>query len=290
MAIVQPDKALPSVGSVARLSWGAVFGGTALAVVTLLLMVLLGMAIGFFALNVASEENPLGGYGIGSYIWWVLSWIVALFVGGWITSRFAGLQRKNDGMLHGLVTWALTTLAIMLLLTNVLGAVVGGAFSVAQSALSAAGEAVSALPSPSQVLPGQQNPVQAILQEAQQTIEQVRQRGGEEAVNELTSAMREVFSKPEITQADQQRIAGLLAKYTDMGQQEAQATVSRWVSSYEQAKQKMGQLGQRAARTAEDVAQALGHAAIWSFLALLLGAVAAGLGGRAGRVGGPVSV
>ncbi|MFO7596405.1 MAG: hypothetical protein R6W92_08695 [Desulfocurvibacter africanus] len=290
MASIHPDKAMPTVGSVSRLSWGAVFGGTALAITTLMLMVLLGMAIGFFALNVATEENPLGGMGVGSYIWWVLSWIVALFIGGCVTSRFAGLQRTNDGMLHGLVTWALTTLVILMLLTNIIGTVVGGAFSVAKSALGAAGQAVSALPGPTQVIPGQQNPVQTIMQEAQQTIEQVRQKGGEQAVNELTNAIREVFSDAEITQADQQRLADLLGKYTDMSQQEAQSTVSRWVSSFQQAKQQLGQVGQQVAQTAEDVAQALGQAAIWAFLALLLGALAAGLGGRAGRVGGAVSI
>lgn len=70
--------------------------------------------------------------------------IIALFAGGWVTARFAGLQRVFDGELHGLVTWSLTTILSIVLLTNVLGAVVVEAFGMVKNVYQATEQVVSA--------------------------------------------------------------------------------------------------------------------------------------------------
>jgi hypothetical protein len=63
MAVKTEKIISPRVDMISRLSWGAVFGGTA---VTVMLLMLLGISIGFFAVEPASEENPFGGVATGS--------------------------------------------------------------------------------------------------------------------------------------------------------------------------------------------------------------------------------
>jgi hypothetical protein len=290
MAEVRVERTIPSVSSVSHLFWGAVFGGSAVTLVTVMLLVLFGIAVGLFAVDPATEQNPLGGIGIGSAIWWVLSWVVALFFGGWVTSRFAGLQRKFDGLLHGLVTWSLTFLFSLFFLTNVIGTVVGGTFGMMSTIFSAASEVVSVVaPEATRALTGD-DPMQVVIQEAQQVIEQVRQRGGQNAVQELTTALREIFKDPQMTQAEEQRIVSLLLQYTDMSRDEASSLVNRWADTYENARQRLGEIKEQLPQRAEQITEALARAALWAFLALLLGAVAAAAGGMVGRVKGEVNL
>ncbi len=279
-------------GTVAKVSWGAVIAGTMIAIIVAVLLELLGLAIGLFTLDIATEQNPVSGYGIGTMIWWILSMIIALFAGGWVTARFAGLQRVFDGALHGLVTWSLATILSFVLLTNVLGVFVGGAFGVVKNVFQATEQVISSVvPVMGNVL-NDQDPVDTVVREAQQIIQTVRQQGGDDAVNEITSAIREIFSDAEINQQDQQRIVNLLEKYTDMGGQEAQQMVSQWENTYQQARQKIQNIAQNVDldQKAEKLADTLATAALWSFIAMLLGAVAAAIGGATGRVKGNVKV
>ncbi len=297
------DRAVPRTYTVSRVSWGAVFAGAVITVIVQVMLVFLGIAIGLFALDFGGEGSALSGFGVGTYLWWVVSAIIALFVGGWVTSRFAGLQRKFDGVLHGVLTWAVTTILAMVLLTNMVGGIVGGAFSVFGSVASAAGQAVSAAaPEVAQAVGIGDQPIQSLLSEAQQVIQQVRERGGDDAVQELTTAVREVFRDPEITQAERQRIVGLITEYTDISEQEASRRVDSWQSVYQDARQAIAGAGSEdrlgaeeegvsgVARTATNITEALASAALWSFITILLTAIAAGIGGSIGRVKGQVSV
>ncbi len=285
------EYAVPRSDSVANISWRAIFAGTTITLVTMMMLILLGIAFGLFAMDPATEENPFGGLGIGATIWWILSWIIALFFGGWFTSRFAGLQRKLDGALHGLVTWSLTFIISLLFLANMIGTVVGGTFTVIQNTLRMAGQMVAVVaPEAAQVMTGGQDPTQAVMQEGQEIIEQIRQRGGEDAVNELTTALRQIFQQPEVTQQDRQRLTNIIAQYTDMSEQEAGNKVDQWVNTYEQTRQRVEEMGKQVPQKAEQMSETLGQAALWAFIALLLGAVAAAVGGMVGRVAGVVRV
>lgn len=81
-----------------RLSWGAIFGGFVTAVAIQICLGLLGIGLG---ISVAST------FGV---IWAILSILVALFLGGMVTGRLAGILRNKEGFLHGTVLWGLTTL------------------------------------------------------------------------------------------------------------------------------------------------------------------------------------
>lgn len=92
---------------VSRISWGAIIAGaiTALAVSTMLNF--LGLGVGFSAIDPLSEANTLEGLGTGTVIWWGISSLIALFVGGYIAGRLAGFTSNQDGAIHGFLSWAL---------------------------------------------------------------------------------------------------------------------------------------------------------------------------------------
>lgn len=105
--------------------WGAVFAGVVVGVSVQLVLTLLGIASGFSAIDVSSGE----GVGNGPLLWAGFSMLVAAFIGGYVAARMSGLKRKVDGMLHGAVSWAVTTLLFVTLTTSASGALLSGVFS-----------------------------------------------------------------------------------------------------------------------------------------------------------------
>lgn len=71
-----------SAAFIKRISWSAIFGGVLIAIVTQLLLSLLGLGIGLGTIDPIEEKNPTAGLGIESAIWYIISSLAALFVGG----------------------------------------------------------------------------------------------------------------------------------------------------------------------------------------------------------------
>lgn len=113
--------------------WGAVLAGVAVGVSVQLALTLLGIASGLSSTDVAQGESV----GMGPLIWAGLSMLIAAFIGGYVAARMNGLKRKVDGVLHGVVAWAVTTLLFATLATSAGGTMLSGVFSGMQTAASA---------------------------------------------------------------------------------------------------------------------------------------------------------
>ncbi len=120
-----------------RISWGAIFAGTLVAIAVQLLLTLLGLAIGAWAVNPAAGTQGMQGVGIGAGIWALLSFIIALFCGGWVAGRMSGLGNKLDGLLEGFIVWGAVTVLTFFLLTTTVGHILGGAAGLAGNILPA---------------------------------------------------------------------------------------------------------------------------------------------------------
>lgn len=122
-----------------EIRWGAVLAGVAVGVSVQLVLTLLGIATGLSATDVAQGE----AIGTGPLIWAGVSMLIAAFVGGYVAARMTGLKRKADGVMHGVVSWAVTTLLFATLATSAGGSMLSGIFSavtpVAQTVASAPG-------------------------------------------------------------------------------------------------------------------------------------------------------
>jgi hypothetical protein len=108
-----------SVGS--RVSWGAILAGTFLALGIYFLFATLGTAVG---LAVSDRANPTT-VPTGAVAWAFVTTVVALFVGGLVTSQYTVGENKTEAVMSGIIMWA----ALFTLLLVLSGAGIRSGFS-----------------------------------------------------------------------------------------------------------------------------------------------------------------
>ncbi|HNR13510.1 MAG TPA: hypothetical protein PKM59_09375, partial [Thermodesulfobacteriota bacterium] len=255
---------LPEAESVSRVSWGSVIAGTVVALIVQFTLIVLGLAVGLAMIEPATEENPMGAIGTGTALWWIVSSIIAFFVGGWVASRLAGLQRVFDGALHGIITWGLVTLLTLYLLSSTVGLVLGGAFGVVRNVIQASGQAVSAmLPQIAGGVTGQPGTAGPVQQELQQLLQQRGRPGAaqdQNVISDLNNAIQGLMQGG-VSETDRQRVVSLLTQHTTMSQQEAQGFVQQIETTRQEAQQQIAQAQESAREIGGDVADALTAAA-----------------------------
>lgn len=318
-----------------RISWGAILAGVVIALVVQLLLGILGLGIGASAINPMSEANPVSGIGIGAGIWFAVSLLIALFAGGYVAGHMAGIQRHQDGLLHGVITWGLTTLLTFYLLTTTVGSLIGGTARALGSGLSAAGSGIAAV-APAVVgaagdaaaavgdqvqgtgdldLSALQRQVEGVLNqvgvdtsgvsgaisETISTTQQLSQTVSEVADDpqsrqELAALIQRIATNggETFSDADRQELTTFITERGGRTPAEAEELVNNLQKSYQelrtQAQQtatQAQQAGQEALASAEQTAREAGQAAaegvasaaIWTFVGLLLSAIAAAYGG-----------
>lgn len=258
-----------------KVSWGAIFAGVVVALVTHVLLTMLGAGIGIATLDPRTGDNPEAStFSIVVGIWYVLSGIVAAFVGGYIAARMSGKTLPTTGAFHGLTTWALTTLLVLYFLTSTVGMIVGGAFSGIASAVGGLSETVAQTAAP---VIAEANPFEAI--EAQ-----VRSTGTDpEALNNAAiNGMRALVMGNEAdANAARQSAAQALATARGIPLEQATQQVSQMEQQYRQA---VEQAKQQAAEAADTAASVVSTGALLAFVSLVLGAIAGWFGGRSGVV------
>ena len=123
-----------------RVSWGAIIAGMVMAVVVQLVLSLVGAGVGLGAFDPLGYSSPdASTFGISAAIWWAISSVVALFIGGWVAGHLCGSPEKTDAVLHGLLTWGLGTIVTVYLITAMVSSVVRGGAAVVGKAASLAG-------------------------------------------------------------------------------------------------------------------------------------------------------
>jgi hypothetical protein len=120
-----------------RLSWGAIFAGFVIALVTQVILTLIGLAVGLGSLQFG-PDGTLEQVGIGAGIWAVVTGLISLFVGGLAAGHFAGILTRLDGVLHGVLVWGLTVIVALWALTSGVSTLLGGMFGVAGQTVAAA--------------------------------------------------------------------------------------------------------------------------------------------------------
>jgi hypothetical protein len=245
-----------------RPSWGAIFAGAFVTMAIFLTLQVLGAGIGASALDLTGREvTSATSMGIGAAIWWFITGLIALFIGGWVTGRLGWRAAKVDRILHGVTTWSLFYVAMFLLTLTALSALVGGGVSLLSSGVSAAGQA-AASPQGQQAMQSQG----INLQTLQQEIAKIMGGGAAQGNESLTAAINDYLKGPRTPQ-DRQQLAQTITQNTGMSQDQA----NRMIANLERA-------GQQAKETGEEAANVTGVSFILLSISMLLGAVAAALG------------
>jgi hypothetical protein len=108
-----------------RVSWGGVFGGVLVALGFLLLMTALGVAVGISAAQPGGTDT--GTLGAGAGIWAGVSLLVALFIGGWVSTRIGAIFDGTTGFFEGALVWVVSVLLMLCMAGTGLGMLFGGA-------------------------------------------------------------------------------------------------------------------------------------------------------------------
>lgn len=251
--------------TITRISWGAIFAGIVVALVAQLLLTMLGLAIGLTIIEPPSGQTPWQGIGIGAGIWWVVSGLISLFLGGWVAGRLAGMPLRQDAILHSIVVWGLVTFISFYLVITGVGAVIGGALNVVQQGMQSIGGIGSVVPQSADVL--SQPEVDRIIREAAPEIPT------DVTMQDLSAALQQFFQ--EGSEANRQTVINILTERTQMSEAEARDTVARLEQRYQQMRQ-------RATEVTQDVTTAVAISAWWAFFVMLVGAIAAAVGGALG--------
>ncbi|MDO4593956.1 MAG: hypothetical protein Q4B52_01130 [Tissierellia bacterium] len=115
-----------------NVSWSAVFAGAVTFIAVFFLLSLIGSAIGFGLVS-PTESNPLDGVSTGLLIWTAIQFIISLYCAGFVS----GIAARRVGLLHGFLTWALSLVLSLVLITYS----IAGIFSVVGSLFKTAGDA-----------------------------------------------------------------------------------------------------------------------------------------------------
>ena len=97
-----------------RVQFGPIIAGVLTAIATLLILTVLGLAIGSSAL----EPRDVGeGLGTAAAIWGIASALIAFFLGGWVAAKTAAVAGAGSGLINGLMVGA-AIIALVLWLTG----------------------------------------------------------------------------------------------------------------------------------------------------------------------------
>lgn len=254
-----------------RISWGAVFAGALVTLAIFLTLQILGAGIGASTIDLTgAETSSPRAYGIGAAVWWLITGLISLFIGGWVAGRLGWLPTKLDRILHGLTTWALFYVVMFWLVTTTLSALVGGGLATlgkaAGGAAQAAGE-VAGSPAAQETAQQQGLSLDAIRQEITKALGVEPGPQGQQAdLGQLASAVSDYLGGSRTPQERQQAVQQI-AQATGKSQAEADRLLTNLEQKTEQAKE-----------TTEEVATVTGVSFIGIAVSMLLGAVAAMLG------------
>jgi uncharacterized protein with PIN domain len=278
-----------------QVSWGSILAGSAVALVTYLIFSVLGTAIGAQAVDMMQKGNPLSGFGTGTGIWLLVSTLA-----------------PNRGGLHGLLSWAITTLLTTWLMVSLASGVVGLAGSAVGKGLSLAGSGLAAAaPNVGEGLKQQldkkgisldwgslENQLNATLKQTgkpeldparlEQKADRATADGKQSAVDaaadpaQAATELKQWFERvkqsgePTLSAADKDALVNIVAARTGKSRDEASQIVDNYAQAYQQAVQKVEKLKaeaeQKAREAADEAAKQLSRAAWGSLLILLLGA------------------
>jgi hypothetical protein len=258
-----------------------VLAGVVVALVTQLILNMIGVGIGAATLDPATGDNPEAStFSIGAAIWWTLSGIIAAFVGGYAAGRLAGKPKESTAGWHGLTSWALTTLLVFYLLTTTVGSLIGGVFSTISSAAGGLGRtAATAAQAAAPALAQANDPLAGIEQSVREAT------GGNDPAalrDAAVAAVRAaVTGNPEQAEQARERAAQAISRAQNIPIEQARAQVQQYEQQYRQG---VDQAKQQAARAADAAADAVSTGALFGAIALMLGAVASWFGGRAGTI------
>lgn len=276
-----------------RISWGAVFAGLMVSIVTQLTLTLLGVTIGAATVDPLQEQDPTKGLALGSAIWLLATGLISMFFGAYIAGRLSGGPRRADGLLHGVVTWSAATLAMIFLAVTATGTLVGGLGRLVGGAMSKAPSSQGSAQSSS--MASVEEKVKELFPQTEALLPTGRGQpetpagtlsnlAKDDAQLAAALAKMETHGGAAQSPSDRDEALNLLVTKHGMEQQQAMNMITQWDQQIQQTK---AQAEEKARQVGDVAANKLSQGALWAFIALLLGGSIAAWGGWVGTASLP---
>ncbi len=136
MLTTEEQATVATLSSEPVISWGAIFAGLTFIVAGSLLLTLLGAAIGVSIIDVTDMDALGGGLATGAAVWVLLTALVVNFVGGLLAAHLSGRMTHASGLMHGVVVWGVGLLAMLMIDSMAVRAMVQAGTAVTQGAAS----------------------------------------------------------------------------------------------------------------------------------------------------------
>ncbi|CDG82963.1 hypothetical protein [Janthinobacterium agaricidamnosum] len=266
-------------------SWGAVFAGAAAAAALSFILLILGVGLGLS--SVSPWSYNAGAIGVSTIVWLAFMQLAASGIGGYIAGRLRvkwtavhGDEVHFRDTAHGLLAWAVATLLTVILLASGVRAILGGAIDAGAAAGAAvAPVAATALAKGSDGAVS--SPVDYFSDMLLRTDPSAADSGNPGQRAEINKILATDLLQGQLSPEDRTYLAQVVAKRTGLSQPDAERRVD---DIYARAAKAVSDAKVAAQQAADTARKAAAHAALWMFVALLLGAfvasLAATLGGR----------
>lgn len=313
-------KELNSHNTVPRkgISWRAIFAGVICTFSIVFLLNLLGLSLGLGSIEPVEKSKPFSGLGTAGLVWWAVSNLLALFIGAYVAARVGVSFYQKSGIVQGVMTWALYVIISLGLVTSAVGGVVSGVGNTLGSVMSWANDQQEQRQN--QELSEQQKTqlkvslerakekIYSLLEDAQQQtvvsqkegneVEDMMQKTGQQARAEVKNSwqidakIEQIFNEArnlfqnDWKELDKEALVNVLTSRTNLTQEEAGKAVENYTAEYEylrkESEQFIEEMKQETEKMTGNISDALADAALYLFIALVLGVIVAALGGAAG--------
>jgi hypothetical protein len=250
---------------------------------------MLGVGAGLATFSPTTDADPVTHFNTGAAVVWSLCAIVSVFFGAMLAGRFS--HSWHTGFVHGVLVWSLTLIITLLLISKGTGMILGGGLKVLGQGLGIGGQAAA-----SSLGDLAKDGVKRTGDEVNSFVNEAAPANGTNSTSatsvrskrDVTFAITKLFApENDINSADNRTaVIKAVAASGQMSEADATTMVDNWIASYKQVKAEIDHAKdvaeQKARQTADQAARDLSCAAIWSFFALLIGLLAAALGGSCG--------
>lgn len=277
----------------AGVSWGAIIAGAVAATSVTLILIILGMGLGFAAVSPWADRGASGEtIGVVTIIWITLVSIAASALGGYIAGRLRPRWNRihTDEVYfrdtaHGFLAWGISTLIMATLLSSTVSSLISGGAKVGAAAVGGAAvtaNSVAASTGKSNSDSGTDYVLDKLFRHtktnslASEDIGGAQSRSPNKAPGKVSKETRmeaaRIFvrsvASDEFPSADKQYLAKVIASETNTTEAEAAKRIQEAHDTLIQAKND-------AIEAADKAAKAAAYASLWMFISLLIGAFVA---------------
>lgn len=277
-------------------NWEAVFAGALVAVILTVLLLILGVGLGFSSISPWTNDGiSIEALGVSTLIWLALTQLLASSAGGYMAGRLrvkwsnvSGDEVHFRDTAHGLLAWSVATLFTFTVLLGSVQQVLGGALNATKDVSSAAisnlnnfGKDNSNINGDAVGSPASLDYFADIILRADSTLTESSEAGLHHSRSEVTRILVTSLYNSALLPEDRTYLASIVAKRNGITVAEAEEKIDTVYSRITQAKDASIEEAKQAAEKARKLAT---HTTLWLFVDLLLGAFIASLfatfGGR----------